>query len=422
MASIFKIKDINNYYTSSPTPGKITLMAGKPNLSTELLDSNLCKQIRDCGFNAVGATLTMSAIDESLKNCYNNRLSLFIKNNYLTENPKDFILRTKDKNGFGGWILDYAVNNENINSLKEIYKSIITANLVDSKSDKLYNPIYLAFSGDWNYDSANKSQSYTEFIERFQESFSPSFWPMIYFPEIVKSNDPNLIKSRIVNFYKSLQYMAYVSRYTAAPFWLVCRCQAFYNYYGFNAPPVSENVLRGIVFTALSYGVQGIYYWDYRNSYSSSQRFFNAPVNRDGDKTPTWDIVQKVNNEINAFNSVFNGCEMLDCRHVKPVDNDGYIRILSHPMGPLISVNNATGNLLVSHIFTKKNDDEGTNYLIIVADPFSSISIDFELEFSNYWRIYEHIYIDKIHLTSSLLNYKFNSKLAPGAYRIFHWT
>lgn len=282
------------------------------------------------------------------------------------------------------------------------------------------HPILIGVGGDWENDSQNQIISnYPLFLKTFQDNFSPSIWNLVYFPYISPASGLSSSQwlERFITFYRDLQYFAYISRFTANPLWVTCRCQAFNNYYGYKAILPTLRYLRSVVFTALAYGAQGIYYWNYRQNIDHSGITFTAaPITREGAKTSLWDVVKTVNEEVMAFNDVFFGCEVLDCRHISKILSG--LKMMKHAMGPLMSIDGTSLELIVSHIF---NLNTATNYLIIVASPHSSTSQVLTLRFSDYWKISKLIKSGDGFRISTLSSYTQTETLNLGDYLIYTW-
>lgn len=444
MASIFQITDtekLDNYFSQNPTPGEITLMAGKPNEGTSGLNASLCAQLKACGFNAASATITQSFISASAEECYKAGLSLFLYNGGLFDATVSTVNNFKSLKGLGGWLLAYHCSYSSLKSsqgewsgakpISEAYANIAS---LDAKADgnplELQHPIFVGFSGDWSRDINNASFDFVSFITEYQEKLKPAIWPVAYFPDLTKTGDRVIPEERITNFYKTLQYMNYVSRYITTPFWFYVRCQEVSNYYSWNGAAPKQALLQGIIFTALAYGAQGIYYWNYRQNTSSSSssgtQFSMAPVDTQGNPTATWDIVHALNKTVKDWNKVFCGCESVDCRHITSKANPQWLRKFKNPVGPLVNAITDTGGipeLLVSHICNK-----GKDYIVVIRNPFEGATglsggtaVNVKLEFNEYWNVYgvssNNGYLNE----KELPNYSAYYSMKPGDFLIFRW-
>lgn len=445
MASIFS-KDPENLIFKNPTPGEITLVAGLPVSTSETLTADRCNQIKECGFNAVSAIIGMSYIKDSLINCGDAGLKMFLLNGTL-KNPEinqDFIDRYGAYPGLGGWLLNKNIHFSTLVDIvegKEVQDYIAYKDII--AKDKNHHPIFIGLPGDWDYDNShhkisdytiNRSKlDYPTFIAEFQRLFQPSFWPVAYFADMksIKGNELTT-EERYAAYCRTLQYYSYLSRYTMSPFWAFCRCQAVTDYYGFVGEPVTLASLRGNVFTALAYGAQGIYYWDYKQS--AGPEYSYAPIDSNGNKTRTWDMVRTVNEEVKAFNDIFYGSELIDCRHwPAKVTGSGteaskMMRYWQYPVGPLMNITLQTSSslgLMVSYL-----SKEGKNYLVIVCNalyPMTSSNsgeeeeLNVRLTFSDYWTIRRLVKSGTGYIKIIITDYSSIYKFVPGSYMIFSW-
>lgn len=322
-----------------------------------------------------------------------------------------------------GWIIKNKllsnVDNSASSELYSTYEKIYTYYSKNTPIDRRI-PVFIGLTGDWGLDGENNViDSFPDYIKTFQSLFNPSFWPFVFFPDVTKdSSNAEFDHERVLNYFKSLQYFAYISRFTATPFWTYCRCQQFYNVYGYKAPKPTTERIREVVFSSLAYGAQGIYYWNYRQTYGSN--YSNGPLDANGDKTETWNMVRQVNREVNAFASVFADCEMVDCRFFTKYEDHKWQKIFKYPMGPLRGIFPSGGDspeLLISHI-----NNKGKDYLVIVSVPFKpGFSSTVTFQFSNYWdvnRLYTNV---SGFLLSSKVNESLTHTFKEGDYLVLSW-
>lgn len=418
MASIFQSTPRNLPF-NSPSPGQIALIAGSPNDDSSLLTDRLCEEIHDCGFNTIATSVSSSFISSSLQNCENNNLGLILYNATIFTLTNAYLSDYINKKGLAGWLLDYNLSPNDISkgsNTYNAYKSVVKYYDKNNIEDDKRQLIFIGLSADWEKDRNNKPlSSFPSYITAFQHAFHPSFWPYAYFPDLIPVGETAYPIERQLTFFKNLQYFAYISRYTDAPFWVYCRCQAFRNQYGFNGIEPPTNIMRGIVFSSLAYGAQGIYYWNYRPTPIGD--YYYAPVNSLGEKTGTWDKVKIVNSEVRTFNHVFHNCEMIECRHYfTTTDSAQWLKKLENPIGPLKEITSESikaPGLLISHIFNNGND-----YLILVFNPFTPLTVDFTLSFSDYYKVYQ---LNEIGKEELIINTYFHLEMNPGNFKIFRW-
>lgn len=435
MASIFESNPTNGEYYSLPNR-QIALIAGYPNINGMPLDDGLCKKIVECGFNIASANLCNDDfISQSLINCQNNGLKLYIHNERLSieEEATQLMNKFSDYQGLGGWILNLNISEQEID-LKELPDTESEGDDGQKEEIKNNHNVLIGLSGDWKEDrNGPYKNGYPDYIAKFQAKFQPSFWAFSYFPDLRDGES-----GRSLNFYKTIQYFAYISRYTASPFWVFCRCQGFKINDNYEAPAPTLQGLRGFVFASLAYGAQGIYYWNYRQNQNNEMglppKYNNAPVDYTGKETEVWDMVKKVNEEVKAYNEVFFGCEMVDTRHVANLANPKWLKLMRYPIGPLENIETPSANILISHLFNNEK-----NYLVVVCNPLgriitlpsqpfeplvkdTKISSRVQLTFNPYWKIYRLLNNNNELVEreiSTLLPASFN--LEDGDYLIFRW-
>lgn len=438
MSSIFQSTPRNREFIS-PTPNEITLMAGLPTQYGFYMDDSYCKELKDCGFNSVGAFLNDIAIEDkndpyynkniitvSLQNCAANNLKAFLFNSKAVKSTQSFVSRFKDKDGFGGWIASSLLseaNNSTNSSVHKEYYDILNAYSVLGGDPA---PIFVGINGDW--DAFNRTVSndeienfYPDYIAEFQRLFEPSFFPLVYFPDIYdkSQSDPTNISKRVEMFYKDLLYFSYITRFTSAPFWATCRCQAYNNVNNFDAPTPRLQNIRGTVFSALAHGAQGIYFQNYRPSSSS---YFDTPIDKNDAKTAIWNYVKTVNDEVKAFNDVFCGCEMIDCGHFCPENELTSVKHFTHALGPLMKITTSSSyNLFISHIANKDK-----NYLVIICDPYVKSTLSaaqyFQYHFNEYWNIFKlQLKANGEYEEVKVSNYEQSYSIFAGNYHIFRW-
>lgn len=414
MASIFQLNPDNNKFVI-PTCNEIARIAGFSFNEETDFNINLCYQIKECGFNAIASSINLTYIERSLRNCDEAGLTMLLYNADLMDSAgrKSLVNYYKDYSALGGWLLNYDPSNPDFYDYSRLLESYNEIKLTDSK-----NPIYIALAAEWESKTID---SFPDYIAKFQTDFKPFFWPYAFFPNIFWPGNLSQHNQRLLIFFKNLQYFAYIARYTARPFWVYCRCQGAQEIQGGTALTPSESNMRGIIFSSLAYGAQGIYYWNYKQV--SDDKYFGAPIDKTNQKTSTWDMVQRLNHEIMAYNYVFFNCEMIECRHsyqsmlkTKSILNTDGIKKFENPIGPLESISHnqiSAPGILISHLFKA-----GKDYLVIVADPNLTANLPITLYFNNYYKVYQ----DFGNYEESLIdNYTYSTALNVGDYLVFRW-
>lgn len=418
--SIFQLQPSQREY-KSPTPGNITLFAMNPTGMDTVISESICSKLKGANFTTLGASISLPHIVESLNNCFAAGLPLFLQNYNLIYYTKNFVTDYTNYPGLGGWLLSRGIRNYNYNYNPEpdgsscdkegetpIY-DLVNANKIITEMDN--HPVFIGMSADWEYNAYGEDcgESFTERVKIIERDFSPTFWPYLYLPDVSLSpGDENELLEREKTYYKNLRYFGYVAQYTATVFWTFVRCRALNNYYGYYGSLPSEETMRGLVFSSLAYGAQGVCYWQLKDVLDNSEMMAK---------------IARINREVLLYNHVFCGCEVMDTRHFcQNRDLGDAVKIMHNAIGPLEEViptnnpNNNSVNLLISQIF---NDEQ--NYLVIVASPFINGDQSFQLKFNSYWDIIEFETFENRILNKTLTDYNPTYSLKPGSYLIFRW-
>ena len=81
-------------------------------------------------------------------------------------------------------------------------------------------------------------------------------------------------------------------------------------------PIPTLGALRLQVYSNLAYGAQAIQYFTYWTPNSSRFHYHDAPVDKDGNKTSTYEVVQNMNKELKTVATLFYGARVLSVHHL----------------------------------------------------------------------------------------------------------
>ncbi len=205
---------------------------------------------------------------------------------------------------------------------------------------------------------------------------------------------------------------------TGQVMWTSCRCRKIVEP-TFERPAPTLASLRFEVFSALAYGSQGIIFNTYANTPNNAdQKFSNAPVDNNGNKTATWYLVQQVISEIKRYTDVFLGGIPVAIRHTGSMVYPGATP-LSGEIGPCLSVNSGNAGVLVSHFA-----NHGDNYLIIVNHDFQNAQ-PLSLKFASNRIVTELTTVNLDQVANTVVNSDGTRTIArtlqAGGYLIFKW-
>ncbi len=396
----------------SPTPGKITIAAFYPLVATGSPAVPICKDLKDCGFNSAIINVRDSADKIALTTCALYGIHPFFHDPRLTQSedackalvsayaPADGDGNHVPNTQLGGWMLTDDATPADVrkdSTLEQIIGWI-----------RKYDPCHPIFTGviaGVDFSILNGvAYNYKHYIEDLEYNLSPSLWPYRYFPYPGSSTT---VSYPFSYFYKGLETFAFMARYTNVPMWSYVKTLT-----RTGGTPPTEAQMRLEAFSALAYGAQGIAYWRYRPESDSEKGL----VTSTGEKTDQWRHAQKINQEIATFNSVFAGCQLVECRHTKtqPVGTC----MLQGAFGPLLGIS-SNDDVLLSHVC-----NEGKDYLVIVNHS-ATASQRLTLLFSRRWRLFKvnDASESEYEISTDILAEPFRvyPSLPAGGYLIFRW-
>ena len=114
-------------------------------------------------------------------------------------------------------------------------------------------------------------------------------------------------------YYENLEVIRKYALQYNVPFWAFTLSTEHFDVY----PLPMEGHLRFQLFSDLAYGAKGLQYFTY--GHVKSEKFYTAPLDSLGNKTPVWYMAQSVNRNILAMARVLRDLRSVDVYHSKPL-------------------------------------------------------------------------------------------------------
>jgi hypothetical protein len=133
--------------------------------------------------------------------------------------------------------------------------------------------------------------TYREYLERFIEIVQPRF---ISYDHYALMDDGTLRGG----YFQNLEAVREIALKNGIPFWNIVLSNAHFHY----AEP-TEAGLRFQLYTTLAYGGRGISYFTYFTPAIGNYRL--APIDPFGNKTPTWEMLRRVNLQIHRLGPTY---------------------------------------------------------------------------------------------------------------------
>ena len=168
------------------------------------------------------------------------------------------------------------------------------------------HPCYINLFPNYATPQQLGTATYQEHLDRFVAEVPAQILSFDHYPVIRDASGERLRPE----WYDNLERVSAAARKAGKPFWAFALSVAHDPY-----PIATVPHLRVQVYSNLAYGAQGIQYFTYWTSKSDTWNFHEAPIGLDGQRTPVYDRVKQVNQEIQALRGVFQGAQVLSVGH-----------------------------------------------------------------------------------------------------------
>ena len=286
-------------------------------------------------------------------------LKMFLKPNDLTD---DEIKYYAGADRLAGWFIRDEPFVFNLHEMRQIVDRVTS---FDTKHI-LYGNIFGAQSDDM---SATGARNYEDYVNQYLTQVGIGYLSYDFYPvrQYVATGE------RFVHplFFYNLEMASRISQSRGIPFWgFVHSVESNCSVKGTKYPKPSLEEMKIEAFCALAYGAQGIQYFTYGCPYDPEYNYQNSPLDSEGNRTPTWDMVCAVNKEINALRNVFLGARPVWVANTAEKTPQG-CRSLTDDMLPdgftAVRSDNAAG-LCVSLLA-----NNGAEYLMVVNPDLSAV-------------------------------------------------
>lgn len=268
---------------------------GVPNYKTS--DTQF-RDFKDCGFDV--SLYFYDSLDQLVTACRTAaRQGVRIIGNCpeIYDQPEQAAKRLKNEPGFFGYMIKDEPSGPRI---KDLQQDIARLKSVDN-SHCFYINLY-PYVADWILP-ITKTKTYEEYL-RIASSTDCQQLSFDHYPVWKQGLS--------VEWFHNLEMVRNESLRTKKPFWAFVLSVPHIQY-----PQPTIEALRLQVYSNLAYGAQAIQYFTYWTPQPTKQYdFHNAPISRDGKKTDTYYLVQKMNRELRPIADLFYGAKVTNVRHI----------------------------------------------------------------------------------------------------------
>lgn len=266
-----------------------------PRLNGISIDSY--KQMRECGFTeSLNIYTSVEAAKADLLRAQKVGMKIWVNIDALYDNPQSTALQLKGFEAMKGYFI---ADEPNMTRLDIYKKKIDQIRTVDNT-----RPFYINLFPYLNDDLVKKigAKSYRNYLQKAStlglQQISFDYYPVT----------KNGVRA---TWYTTLEDIRRESNATGKPFWAFALSVPHAVY-----PAPTLTSLRLQIYSNLAYGAQAIQYFTYFTPQSKEYDFHNAPIGINGNKTPTWNIVKKMNKELRPIANLFYKSKIINVGHL----------------------------------------------------------------------------------------------------------
>ena len=263
------------------------------------------RSFSECGFSV--SLSTYPSLDLLVKACrYADKYGVKVLGRCpeMVSNPTLAAQTLKREKGFFGY---YLQDEPSVPEIQERQKEIERLRTIDM-THVFYINLYPYYRESW-VEPATKAKTYPEYLKAASATSCQQL-SFDFYPIMTSGIRPT--------WYHNLEMIRQESLASGKPFWgfvLSVPHEVPFTpgtYY----PTPTMGSLRLQIYSNLAYGAQAIQYFTYWTPSSSRFHYHDAPIDKEGKKTVTYPLVQKMNKELKSVSKLFHGAKVLSVHHL----------------------------------------------------------------------------------------------------------
>ena len=266
----------------------------------EYSNVNRFKEFKEAGFDVSICFYNDTPVDTLLRildDAQKSNIRLLISSGWVSVQPHVGIPRIKNHPALYGYFLQDEPWPKDIQGTKQRYRAMAK---YDTKK-----PTYINLLPDYGDGTPNKIEMppYKQYLQEASTIGAPfisfDFYPIRYFG----------IRE---TWYSCLEDVRQESLRTGKPFWAFALCTPHCDY-----PQPTIESLRLQIYSDLAYGAQAIEYFTYWTPKKTDLwDFHDGPISVDGQRTQTFLLVKRMNQELRGLLPLFDGAEVQAVNHM----------------------------------------------------------------------------------------------------------
>ncbi len=378
-----------------PKKGEMTILAWY-SIQPEGLNLQRFQELKDAGFTHSFSESfhSLDMMQKALDLAQQVDVKLIVSTPELSKNPEATVKRFMKHPAAAGYFL------RDEPSAAEFADLGAWARKIQAVDKEKY--CYLNLFPDYAPLEVLKTNSYYEYVKRFDEEVNLPFLSFDYYP-IVEDQGKTIVRG---TFFNTLETFMKVGQEVNKPFWAFALTTAHTPY-----PIPNEAHLRFQMYSNLAYGAQGLQYftfWTPKNT--KIWNFHHGPINEFDQRTEIYDYVKSLNKDIQGLSPVFLGAKVISVQHTGDEIPMSTRRLSQLPSAVKSLETKGSEGAIVSHL-----QNGNREFLVVVnRDIHQKMSVNIEVQQG----------VERVMKDGSLVDastYANNLGVAPGDLLVYSW-
>lgn len=302
------------------------------------LDASHFKDLSDAGFNlAFSFISSIGELDSVLAGAEGTGVKVIASCNEMKKDPQGTVTHLKGNPAVAAYFIKDEPFAKDLDSLSFWFDSIREVD--DSKL------LYCNLNPSYCPGELLGFDTYEEYVATYCDRINPKFLSFDHYPVHTEGLRPD--------FWYNLEVVSAEARRRSIPFWGFALSTGHAIY-----PVATFESMSLQIWSNLAYGAQGIEYFTFLSSLDG--KFHDGPIDSDGNRTPVYEAVARLNSHVQSLKDVFLGDEVLGVWHTGSELPQGTKPLETLPSG-FESFESGDKGFLVSHLKNGRNE-----YLMVV--------------------------------------------------------
>lgn len=326
---------------------------GWEGVSNRQLKIEKFKEAREAGLNlSLGGFSNVDSLQKALDLAQEVGMKIFVWCPELKSNTLETVRRFQHHPANAGYFLQDEPSASEIGNLSKLNR------IIESIDNTRFS--YINLHPNTGTPTTLNAGDYNDYVNRFISEIPLKLLSFDHYP--IEKNTIRYI------WYQNLEIIREETLKANIPFWAFALTAAHWSY-----PIPTQEHLRLQVYSNLAYGAKGIQYFTFRMP-TNRDHYISAPIDRNGNKTQEYYLVQELNKEIQALSYVFLSSDVIKVSHYG-IDFPGTKSLTTFPPN-VKSLKIRGGSALISELKNQSN----TFFMLQNNNLLSEIGVQIEAD------------------------------------------